>query len=90
VAVTVAVRVTTGARKREMRWEEGSLKVKLTAPPVEGKANAELKRYLAETFEVKRSEVTIVRGERARHKFVAMPLDEKTFLERAGTLSGET
>ena len=43
-----------------------ALKVRLAAPPVDGKANAELLRFLAEAFGVPRRNVTLVRGERSR------------------------
>jgi uncharacterized protein len=89
MGITVTVRVTTGTRKREVRWDGDVLQVRLTSPPVEGKANDELIRYLADTFDVKRNEITIIRGERSRHKMIAMPFDKGTFLERAEALSSE-
>jgi len=46
------------------------LKVKVKAPAVEGKANAELLRFLAEHFRVKPNTVEIVRGETSRTKIV--------------------
>lgn len=51
------------------------LKVRLTAPPVDGAANDALREVLAEHFHVKRSQVQIVRGETARTKIVAVTLD---------------
>jgi uncharacterized protein len=89
MALKVSVRVTTGTRKREVRWDGDVLQVRLTAPPVEGKANDELIRYLAETFDVKRNEITIIRGERSRHKMIGMPFDKGTFLARAEALGSE-
>ena len=48
----------------------GDLKVKLTAPPVEGKANEALIKVLAEHFQVKKSSLRIVAGGAARNKVV--------------------
>ena len=45
-----------------------SLKVKLTAPPVDGKANSALVKLLARQFHVPPSRVVIARGDRSRHK----------------------
>lgn len=45
-----------------------ALKVKITAPPVEGKANAHLVRLLAKSFGVSRSAITLVNGEKSRTK----------------------
>ena len=49
---------------------DGSLKVRLTAPPVDGAANEALVRFLAETFSVGRSSVEIVSGQTGRQKVV--------------------
>jgi len=48
----------------------GELRVRLAAPPADGRANRELCRFLAEALGVPRSAVTIVAGESARHKVV--------------------
>lgn len=48
------------------------LKVKLTAPPVEGKANALLIDVLADHFDIKKSAVHIARGAIGRYKIVKM------------------
>lgn len=44
------------------------LKVAITAPPIDGKANAHLCKYLAKTFKVPKSDIHIIRGELGRHK----------------------
>lgn len=45
-------------------------KVRITAPPVEGKANAHLLRFLAKSFGVHRSSVSLLSGASSRHKGV--------------------
>jgi uncharacterized protein (TIGR00251 family) len=47
-----------------------ALKIRLAAPPVEGKANLALRRFLAEAFDVPLRNVRIVRGEASRDKVV--------------------
>ncbi|QYJ79798.1 DUF167 family protein YggU [Shewanella acanthi] len=44
------------------------LKLAITAPPVDGKANAHLSKYLAKAFKVPKSDVLILKGELGRHK----------------------
>ena len=44
------------------------LKVALTAPPVDGQANAHLVKFLAKQFRVAKSQVLIEKGELGRHK----------------------
>ena len=51
---------------------DGALLVRLTAPPVEGAANAELVAVMAKTLGVPKRAVTIVAGERARQKRVGI------------------
>ncbi len=53
-----------------MGREEGVFKVKLTAPPVEGKANKALKEFLAKRLGLPKRDVKIVSGERSRLKSV--------------------
>jgi uncharacterized protein (TIGR00251 family) len=47
---------------------DGRVKVRITAPPVDGKANAHLIRFLAGAFRVPRAAVTLVSGHSGRHK----------------------
>lgn len=49
-----------------------ALKLKITAPPVEGRANDECLRLLAATFGISRSRIVIISGHRSRNKKVAI------------------
>jgi len=68
----VKLRVSPGAKSTEVRglYGEGAVRLFVTAPPVEGKANAEVERFLAQLFELSRSEVTVVKGASSRDKLV--------------------
>ncbi len=46
------------------------LKIAITAPPVDGKANGHLAKYLAKQFRVAKGQVVIEKGELGRHKQV--------------------
>ncbi len=46
------------------------VKIAITAPPVDGQANAHLVKYLAKQFRVAKSQVLIEKGELGRHKQV--------------------
>lgn len=46
------------------------IKLAITAPPVDGKANAYLIKYLAKQFKVTKNQITIEKGIRGRHKQV--------------------
>jgi uncharacterized protein len=68
-AASFSVRVTVRASRNAIEGEwQGALKVRLAAPPVEGRANEALRRLLAEHLNVPLSAVEIVSGERSRTK----------------------
>jgi uncharacterized protein len=62
--VYVKLRVSPGAKSTAVKglYGEGAIKLSVAAPPVEGKANAEVERYLAQLFGLPRSEVTVAKG----------------------------
>ncbi len=63
------VRVTPrGSTEEVIGWKGDALAVKLTAPPVEGAANKACVDFLAKTLGVKRSQVSLVSGEKSRDK----------------------
>ena len=67
----VRVRVLPRARRSELAgMRAGALVVRVSAPPVEGKANAAVCALLAERAGVPRSRVSVLRGETARDKVV--------------------
>lgn len=69
--VTFSVRVQPRASKDEIAgFEGGVLKLRLKAPPVEGKANEACLRFLASVFELKRSQLEIAKGSTSRHKVI--------------------
>ena len=69
--VVLTLHVQPGAKRSEFAGTHGeALKIKLAAPAVEGKANAELVRFLADAFGVPQRRVVIVRGETSRAKVV--------------------
>ena len=71
--VTFAVRVLPRSSRNEIVGEaEGVLKIKLTAPPVEGAANKALIEFLSGKFKVAKSRISIVTGQSGRSKVVAV------------------
>jgi uncharacterized protein (TIGR00251 family) len=71
--ICLAVKLQPRASKNEIGPSQGNeIKIRVTAPPVEGAANEALIRFLAETLGCARSAVRIVRGQSSRHKTVAV------------------
>ena len=74
----LSIRVQPGARSdaitgwtADVRGGE-VLKIRLRAPAVEGKANAALIEFLAHSLGLRRSQIALLRGEKAREKIVAV------------------
>jgi uncharacterized protein (TIGR00251 family) len=69
--VTIAIRVHPRAKKNAITGEVGdALKVSLTAPPVEGKANEACIDFFARLLKVPRSSVSIAAGQSSRNKVI--------------------
>ncbi len=65
------VRVQPGASKNEIVGvQQDALKIRISAPPVEGKSNKALGQFLAEQLAVKRSQVEILNGHATRRKTI--------------------
>lgn len=72
----VKVRVVPKASKNEVRAEQGFLKVYVTAPAVEGKANKAMIELLADFFRVRKRNIRIIKGDRSREKVIEIASDE--------------
>jgi uncharacterized protein (TIGR00251 family) len=69
--VTFAIKVHPRAKKNAISGELGDmLKVSLTAPPTDGKANAACIEFFAKLLKVPRSSVTIASGQASRQKVI--------------------
>lgn len=75
VDITGGVRLEVSVQPRSSRnqvvgEQNEALKIKLTAPPVEGEANAALIDFLANYLKLPRKDIKIIKGETSRHKLV--------------------
>jgi uncharacterized protein (TIGR00251 family) len=70
-ACTLEVKTIPSAPRDEIAgWLGDALKVKVHAPALEGRANDALLEFLADKLGVHRRDVTLVRGDKSRHKVV--------------------
>ena len=70
-SATLSVRIQPRSSKNgATRMEDGSLKIRLTAPPVDGAANEALVKFLSDTLSISKSSVEIVSGHTGRQKIV--------------------
>ncbi|MFA5368026.1 MAG: DUF167 domain-containing protein [Dehalococcoidia bacterium] len=70
---TLTLHIHPNAKRNEvLGFEDGILRLKIAAPPVEGKANKELISFLGKTLGIRKSGVTIDRGETSKVKIVTV------------------
>jgi uncharacterized protein (TIGR00251 family) len=71
--LTLTLHVQPGAKRSEVAGLHGdALKIRLAAPPIEGRANDALCRFIADLFEVPVRQVELKQGAQSRHKVVAI------------------
>ncbi|MBI4299706.1 MAG: YggU family protein [Chloroflexi bacterium] len=80
----ISVHVQPNAKRSEVvGMAEGIFRVRIAAPPSEGRANEALLAFLADALGVKRRDVSLVRGASSREKVVEVAgLDAETIRER--------
>lgn len=80
----IKFRIIPNARKTELAGEyANAVKIKLSAPPIEGKANAELIKYLSKSLGVSKSSIAFVSGETSKDKLLEIPnFDKKAIIEK--------
>lgn len=67
--ITLTLHIQPGAKKTECAGRHGdALKIRLAAPPVDGKANEALLRFVAERLGLPKSAVSLKSGQSSRHK----------------------
>lgn len=81
---TLSLHVQPGAKKSECAGLHGeALKIRLAAPPVDGKANEALLRFLAQRLAIPRQQISLKSGQTSRQKVVEI---ESVTAERLATL----
>ncbi len=70
-SIIIQVKVIPRSSKKEIAGVDGNtIKIKLTAPPVEGTANEQLIELLSEALSIKKGNIEIVKGGSSRYKTV--------------------
>lgn len=71
--LTLTLHIQPGAKRSELAGLHGeALKIRLAAPPVEGRANEALLKFIAGLFDVPVRQVELKQGGQSRHKVVAI------------------
>jgi uncharacterized protein (TIGR00251 family) len=72
--LTLTVHVQPGAKRSEVAGLHGdALKIRLAAPPIDGRANAALLAFVAQRLGLAKSAVELKSGQTSRHKVLLLP-----------------
>jgi uncharacterized protein len=74
MVMQIKIKVTPRAKQnRILGWQGNVLRVHIMAPPVDGRANEALIKFLADEWGVAKSNVKIIRGQAGREKILEIP-----------------
>lgn len=78
--IILTLRISPNASKNEIIKEEAGLKVKITAQPIDGKANKAMIEFLSKQFKIPKSYFEIVRGETSKDKTILIKNTDMDYL----------
>ena len=86
--IIIEVKVVPNSSKNSISVEEDFLKIKLTAAPVDNKANKALIDYLSKLFKISKTSIILLSGATSKHKKIELPksvyeiLSEQTCIKK--------
>lgn len=81
--LTVRLKIIPNSSRNEIIFDEDNLKIKITAQPVENKANKALVEFLSKKLKIAKSNIQIIRGELNKEKtLLVQGIDEERFKEK--------
>lgn len=83
--IIIALRISPNASKNEIIKTEDGIKVKITAQPIDGKANKALIEYLSKQFKIPKSLFEIIKGETSKDKTVLIKIRNEDDIDRIKT-----
>ena len=87
--IVIKVKIIPGSSKNKIIGVyNNSLKITITAPPVEGKANKKCITYIAKCFDVAKSKIEIISGQTSKNKLVKIyDISQKEFIDKLEKIS---
>ena len=74
--LTLQIKISPNASKNEIVKDETGIKIKLTAQPIEGKANKALIEFLSKQFKIPKTSIIILKGETSKDKTLLIKVSE--------------
>lgn len=72
----ISLKIVPNSSKNCIVIEDGFIKVKVTAQPIENKANKALIEFLSKEFKIPKTSITIVRGDTAKEKTLSFKISD--------------
>ncbi len=90
LSATFSIKIQPRASKNEIiQMEGGGIKIRLTAPPVDGAANEALVKFLSDRLDIPKSQIEIVSGHTSKNKIVRIEGISQEDSERVLNKTGE-
>lgn len=77
----IRIKIVPNSSKNDIVLEEEFIKVKVTAQPIENKANKALIEFLAKTFRIPKSNIEIIKGDTSKEKTLHLRINDNEKLE---------
>ena len=75
--ILVRIKIVPNSSKNEIVLEEDFIKIKITAQPIENKANKALIEFLSKKYKISKSSIEIVKGETSKEKTLLFKIYDK-------------
>ncbi len=79
--IIIKVKICPNSSKNEIIKEDGFLKIKVTAQPIENKANLALIKLLSKEFKIPKTSIDIIKGETSKEKLVSFSTQDKAKID---------
>ena len=73
----IKIKIVPNSSKNDIILEEGFIKVKITAQPIENKANKALIEYLSKQFKIPKTNIEIIKGETSKEKTLLLKTQDE-------------
>ncbi len=73
----IKIKIVPNSSKNDIILEEGFIKVKVTAQPIENKANKALVEFLSKSFKFSKSNIEIIKGDTSKEKTLLLRISDK-------------
>lgn len=87
--IILRLRISPNASKNQFIFAEDMIKLKITAQPIENKANKAVVEYLSKLFKVPKTKISILRGDTSKEKTLLIKTDDMAKIENIKTILSE-